>query len=209
MPFPLNVNTLEDPRGPTQAFFKYQGQCCRCVVCRVVESGAILCIPRLGLDQSLFTEAESMGYAGTLGPFMEAAVEVQANQAVRRRVDVMFFDIEAAAFDCITADRPADVVVDHVTAFGMYRSKMDWPSVDSLREHVTQFISAGEQESRLAFYSAAEAPMDGIADAETPVGADTPAEQESDPTRYCKALLEDGCDLLWVLSKVIQKHLAS
>lgn len=175
---PSGLKTLDDPAGPSQAYFKYAGHCCLCVVCKVVESGAIVCVPRLGLDHSLFVEAESTGYTGVLGPSFEATADVQSTKPNKRKVDVLLFDLEVAGFDSIYLERPPDMLLDSITGFGIFRGSAEWPQVDSLRNLVGQFLQAGEAETRLAFYSAAEGPTDGLPDDPSAANGLEPCEDE-------------------------------
>lgn len=117
---PPGFKTAADQGGPTQAYFHFANQCCRCVVARVVESGAIICIPRLGLDLTHFTQAEEDNFPGLIGPYMEGNVEPVSARAVRRKLDVILFDFDHAGFECIRDTLPGDVLVEQVTSFGTH-----------------------------------------------------------------------------------------
>ena len=155
---PEDLKTAADRGGPTQAYFHFSGQCCRSVVARVVESGAIVCIPRLGLDISHFTHAEEEGYPGILGPYMEGNVDPVSTRAVRRKLDVILFDLDASGFDCIVTELPGDVLIEQVTSFGSYRGSLDWPAPASLLALVDIFLQAGQDERLEAYLSCAEVP---------------------------------------------------
>lgn len=156
MALPDGLATAEDSGTPSQLFFQHRSEVCRCIVVRKVDSGAVLCIPRNGISEEVFHEAEELGYAGVIGPFMETSAQaMNADGTISRRLlEVMLFDLDATGFDGVLDSLPpgTDEAVRH--NFGVHRGRPEWPHASSVATLRKEFIRVGGD--RLDVYFTAE-----------------------------------------------------
>lgn len=171
---PEGIVTAEQPGGPSRAFFLYSDQCCHAVVVRVVETGALICIPQGGVDIQHFVDASNEGHLGMLGPYMEGAAlaALAGGKVSKRTLSVVLFDLDSAGFSYLSTSIPNGFEEGEVTAFGLHRGNFDLPAQASVLELAAQFLDAAASgDGRLdAYYTA---PEDGAPEVANGAGGDS------------------------------------
>ena len=172
---PAGIASAEEPGGPNRAYFLYSDQCCQAVVARAVESGALVCIPRRGVNEQHFIDAQASGYAGALGPYIESTVRPYSGtgRVSRRFIEVIMFDLDASGYGHLSALPPQGFELGEITSFGLYRGAEDLPAAASIIELADNFLSSANGEARLdAYFTATEDIVPDGADAEPDAGED-------------------------------------
>eukprot|EP00438_Fugacium_kawagutii_P019731 Skav213560 [mRNA] locus=scaffold263:152241:153902:+ [translate_table: standard] len=165
------IVSAEEGTAPTQLYFKFLDQCCRCVVIRKAATGAMVCIPMGGIDVGHFQLAEEKGYPDALGPFMETAVVAATplGKASKRFLEVLIFDLDNSGIDCLLTSKPEEFSDDQVTVFGVFRGLIEWPFPSALLEMAQQFVALGGE--RLEAYETAAEEVPGGDPGPLPNGA--------------------------------------
>ena len=146
MPLPEGILAADQPAGPTPVFFHYEEHLAKAFVVTAASTGAIVCVPRAGLPQDVFQEAEDQGFGGVIGPStsVSVAASVSEGRPSRRQLQVTLFDLEMSGFGSLLLE-PPEGLEDSVVSFGQYRGVQDAPHVPQMIDLAMQFIQSGRQ----------------------------------------------------------------
>ena len=157
MALPDGILAADQDDGPSKLFFCYREHVTRALVATAASTGALICIPKAGLPEEIFTEAQEASFPEEIEPFTHTTVAASTSQGrpSRRTLDVILFDLDLAGFDSLVLDAPDGVREELIVTFGSYRGAVDWPHIPSLLEAAGRFIQAGGDRLE-AYFSALE-----------------------------------------------------
>lgn len=127
------------------------------LVVKAADSGLLVCIPKHGIVERIFEEAEELGYVGQIGPYLEIAVYAANNQGkpTKRLLDVIIFDLEVSGASLLSLEKPAGVDPSAIPSFGVHQRRDEWPVASHLVTAAANFVQGGG--NRLdAYFTAVE-----------------------------------------------------
>lgn len=181
---PLGVHTCESPSGPTKLWFEFNGQVCRALVVKAVDTGLMLAIPKNGIPHMVFEEAEELGYVGSIGPFTELSVYAVGTNGkpTKRLLDVVLFDLDAGGAIMLSQTRPGGVDPETIPAFGFYQRREEWPVPGHLVAAASNFVQTGGNRLDAYFTAAKEGELPGVDNGEpAPSVHEVPNGEGADP----------------------------
>lgn len=188
--------SAEDPDGPSKLYYRFQTFCTRALVVKRAESGWLICIPRNGIPLRYFEEAESHGYPGDLGPYVETTVPaIVGSRQQERLLEVIIFDLDSGGFLNLSLSKPEEVAEEEVVSFGKFRKALEWPAAASLLEAATNFVAQGGDRLE-GYFSALEEPKANGLEIE-------PEFAEADPGTGVEALLKQLLSQSEVTQRVV------
>ena len=188
--------SAEDPDGPSKLYYRFQTFCTRALVVKRADSGWLICIPRNGIPLRYFEEAESHGYPGDLGPYVEATVPaIVAGRQQERLLEVIIFDLDSGGFLNLSLSKPEEVAEEEVVSFGKFRKALEWPASAALLEAAANFIAQGGDRLEGYFSALEEQKANGL---ET-----EPEFAEVDPGTGVEALLKQLLSQSEVTQRVV------
>ena len=112
-------------------------------------------MPRAGLPQDVFQEAEDQGFGGVIGPSTSVSVAASASEGrpSRRQLQVTLFDLQMSGFGSLLLE-PPEGLEDSVVSFGQYRGVQDAPHVPQMIDLAIHLFNPKKKLE--AYYSALE-----------------------------------------------------
>ena len=150
--------TAEEDNGPTKLYFQWDGFASHAVIVRKAPGAVILCIPKHAAIMSALEEAETGGFEGAIGPFMEVELVAAgaSGRSTKRPLSSILMDFEASGLaEHVSASPSAEVGAKDYVKFGTHRSQHEWPSKHSLAAACQTFLGQGGARLDL-YFSAAE-----------------------------------------------------
>ena len=118
--------TAEEDNGPTKLYFQWDGFASHAVIVRKAPGAVILCIPKHAAIMPALEEAETGGFEGAIGPFMEVELVAAgaSGRSTKRPLSSILMDFEASGLaEHVSASPSAEVGAKDYVKFGTHRGQ--------------------------------------------------------------------------------------